>query len=159
MSTHHEQHNPALGDLAEMTAQVAARLGEPVIAACPFSRRGLITQKVAAKFGVIAYLGARQLAKAKAGGLPEHFFLAVTDNRVHAVGYQISMTGKQKLGDEVAVWRREDLQVEARPSRPWIDVTLISPAEQEQVECRVGMAPAAEAFVQLLANPYVRRAA
>jgi hypothetical protein len=144
------QHGDALGELADITAQVAKHIGEPLVAACPFARRGQITQKIAVKFGALAYLGARQHAKAKAGGLPEHFFLAVTDEHVRAIGYQLGMTGKQKLGDEVAVWRREDLQVDARPSRLWIDVTIESPGEGERVECRVGAAPAADAFVELL---------
>ena len=150
MSSYTAQHNPALDELASITADVTAHLGQPLIAACPFARRGQITQKVAGKFGMVAYLAARQHAKAKAGGLPEHFFLAVTEEHVHAIGYQISMTGKQKMGDEVAVWRRDDLHVESRPSRLWIDVTLASSAEDERVECRVGAAPAAEAFVELL---------
>jgi hypothetical protein len=159
MSTHAGQHSPALADLADITAEVAAHVGQPLIAACPFARRGQITQKVAGKFGMVAYLAARQYAKAKASGLPEHFFLAVTEEHVHAVGYKIGLGGKQKLGEEVAVWRREDLQVEARPSRLWIDVTLASPAEDERVECRVGAAPAADAFVQLLQSRPVKQAA
>jgi len=150
MRTHSAQTGGGLGELADITAQVSERLGEPVIAACPFSRRGQITQKVAGKFGALAYLAARQHAKSKAAGLPEHFFLAVTDERVHAVGYKLGMTGKQTMGDEVAVWRREDLEVDARPSRLWIDVTLASPGEGERVECRVGAAPVADAFVELL---------
>jgi hypothetical protein len=159
MSTNTRQHSPALADLADITAQLSGHIGRPLIAACPFARRGQITQKGAGKFGVVAYLAARQYAKAKAGGLPEHFFLAVTDEHVHAVGYKIGLGGNQTLGEEVAVWRREDLQVEARPSRFWIDVTLSSPAEDERVECRVGAAPAAEAFVQLLQSRPVKQAA
>jgi hypothetical protein len=159
MSTQTGQHSPALGDLANITAQLSGHLGRPLIAACPFARRGLITQKIAGKFGMVAYLAARQHAKAKASGLPEHFFLAVTDEHVHAVGYKIGLGGNQTLGEEVAVWRREDLQVEARPSRLWIDVTLSSPAEDERVDCRVGAAPAANAFVELLQSRPVKQAA
>ena len=159
MSSYIPQDAPALNDLADITAELAAHLGQPLIAACPFSRRGQMTQKVAGKFGALAYLAARQHAKAKSGGLPEHFFLAVGEERVHAVSYRLGMTGKQTIGDEVAVWRREDLQVEARPSRLWIDVTLASPDEDERVECRVGAAPAADAFIRLLQSGSVRRAA
>jgi hypothetical protein len=159
VSTHTVQPGSALDELADITARVAAHLSEPLIAACPFARRGQMTQKFAGKFGgTIAYLGARQHAKMKAGGLPEHFYLAVTDDHVHAIAYRLGMTGKETLGEEVAVWRREDFRVEARPSRLWIDVTLRSPGEGERVECRVGAAPAAEAFVELLREP-VRRAA
>jgi hypothetical protein len=159
MSSYTPNDSPALDDLSDMTAQLAAHIGQPLIAACPFSRRGQMTQKIAGKFGMLAYLGARQHAKGKAGGLPEHFFLAVTANQVRVIGYQLGMTGHQKLGKEVAIWRREDLHVEASPSRLWIDVTLVSPSENERVECRVGMAPAAEAFVGLLQSRPAQQAA
>jgi hypothetical protein len=159
MSSYTPKDSPALDDLSDMTAQLAAHIGQPLIAACPFSRRGQMTQKIAGKFGLLAYLGARQHAKGKAGGLPEHFFLAVTANQVRVIGYQLGMTGQQKLGKEVAIWRREDLHVEASPSRLWIDVTLASPSENERVECRVGMAPAAEAFVGLLQSRPAQQAA
>jgi len=159
MSSYAPNDFSALDDLSEMTAQLAAHIGQPLIAACPFSRRGQMTQKIAGKFGMLAYLGARQHAKGKAGGLPEHFFLAVTANQVRVIGYQLGMTGQQKLGKEVAIWRREDLHVEASPSRLWIDVTLASPSENERVECRVGMAPAAEAFVGLLQSRPAQQAA
>lgn len=154
------QHDPALGELGDITARVSAHVGEPLVAACPFSRRGMITEKFAGKFGgAIAYLGARQLAKTKAGGLPEHFYLAVTDEHVRAIGYKLGMTGKETLGEEVAAWRRADLEVSASPSSLWIDVTLASPSEGERVDCRVGMARASEAFVRLLQSGPAKRAA
>src|SRR3954451_6795100 len=151
VSTHTVQPGSALDELADITTRVAAHLSEPLIAACPFARRGQMTQKFAGKFGgAAAYLGARQHAKMKAGGLPEHFYLAVTGKHVRAIGYRLGMTGKETLGEEVAVWRRADLEVEASPSSLWIDVTLASPGEGESVECRVGAAPASRAFVDLL---------
>jgi hypothetical protein len=151
VSSHTIGRSSALNELSDITARIAAHIGEPLVAACPFARRGQMTQKFAGKFGgTIAYLGARQHAKMKAGGLPEHFYLAVTDEHVRAIGYRLGLTGKETLGEEVAVWRREDLETEARPSSLWIDVTLASPGEGERVECRVGAAPASEAFVELL---------
>ena len=151
MSTHTVKPGSALDELGDITARISAHVGEPLISACPFSRRGQMTQKFAGKFGgAVAYLGARQHAKMKAGGLPEHFYLAVTDEHVRAIGYTLGLTGKETLGEEVAVWRREDLEVEASPGGLWIDVTLASPGESERVECRVGSAPASEAFVELL---------
>jgi hypothetical protein len=154
------KHGSPLDELSDITARIEAHIGEPLIAACPFARRGQMTQKFAEKFGgTIAYLGARAHAKAKAGGLPEHFYLAVTDDHVRAIGYKLGMTGKETLGEEVAVWRREDLEVEASPSSLWIDVTLASPGEGERVECRVGAAPASTAFVELLKRRPMEQAA
>jgi hypothetical protein len=160
VSSHTVQHNSALDELGDITARISAHIGEPLIAACPFSRRGQMTQKFAGKFGgAVAYLGARQHAKMKAGGLPEHFYLAVTGDHVRAIGYKLGLTGKETLGEEVAVWRRADLEVEASPSSLWIDVTLASPGEGERVECRVGAAPASTAFVDLLKTRPMEQAA
>jgi len=160
VSTHIVQPGSSLDELADITARISAHVGEPLIAACPFSRRGQMTQKFAGKFGgAVAYLGARQHAKMKAGGLPEHFYLAVTGEHVRAIGYKLGLTGKETLGEEVAVWRREDLEVEASPSSLWIDVTLASAREGERVECRVGAAPASTAFVELLQGGPMEQAA
>ena len=153
-------HTTALDELGDITARISAHIGEPLIAACPFARRGQMTQKFAGKFGGgLAYLAARQVAKTKAAGLPEHFYLAVTDEHVRAIGYRLGMTGKETLGEEVAVWRRADLEVEASSSSLWIDVTLASPGEGERVECRVGAAPASTAFVELLRSRSMEQAA
>ena len=78
---------------------------------------------------------------------------------MRAIGYKLGLTGKETLGEEVAVWRREDLEVEASPSSLWIDVTLASPGEDERVECRVGAAPASKAFVELLKSRPMEQAA
>ena len=95
MSTHTVKPGSALDELGDITARISAHVGEPLISACPFSRRGQMTQKFAGKFGgAVAYLGARQHAKMKAGGLPEHFYLAVTDEHVRAIGYKLGLTGK-----------------------------------------------------------------
>jgi hypothetical protein len=143
----------AIAELGEITARVSAHVGEPLVAACPFARRGQMTQKFAGKFGgAVGYLAAKQHAKSKAGGLPEHFYLAVTTEHVRAIGYKLGLTGKETLGEEVAAWRRDDLQVAASPSSLWIDVTLASPDEGERVDCRVGAAPASKAFVRLLGS-------
>ena len=160
MSSHAVQQGSGLDELGDITARISAHTGEPLIAACPFSRRGQMTQKFAGKFvGAVGYLAAKQQAKRKAGGLPEHFYLAVTGEHVRAIGYKLGLTGKETLGEEVAVWRREDLEVEASPSSLWIDVTLSSPGEGERVECRVGSAPASKAFVELLESRPMEQAA
>ena len=151
MSTHTVKPGSALDELGDITARISAHIGEPLVSACPFSRRGQMTQKFAGKFGgTVGYLAAKQFAKRQAAGLPEHFYLAVTDEHVKAIGYKLGLTGKETLGEEVAVWRRDDLEVAANPGGLWIDVTLASPGEGERVECRVGSAPASEAFVELL---------
>ena len=160
MTSHTIGQSSALHELSDITARISAHIGEPLIAACPFARRGQMTQKFAGKFGgAAAYLGARQHAKMKAGGLPEHFYLAVTDEHVRAIGYKLGLTGKETLGEEVAVWRRDDLEVGANPGGLWIDVTLASPGEGERVECRVGSAPASKAFVELLQTQPMSNAA
>jgi hypothetical protein len=61
VTSHTVQRDSALGELADITARIAAHLGEPLIAACPFARRGQMNQKFAGKFG-----------KASPNPAPEH---------------------------------------------------------------------------------------
>ena len=97
MSSDTIEHGSALDELGDITARISAHIDEPLIAACPFARRGQMTQKFAGKFGgAVAYLGARQHAKMKAGGLPEHFYLAVTGEHVRAIGYKLGLPGRKR---------------------------------------------------------------
>lgn len=149
----YDRNQGGLEQLADTTAQVADHLGIPVVAACPFSRRGMMANKVAGRFGLIAYFASKQVQKARAGGLPEKFMLAVTDADVIAVAYaNRGFSQAVTLGDEVARWRRCDLAVSVKKGMtPYLlDVTLESPAEDEKVLCAVGDSSVSDAFLALL---------
>src|SRR3954449_7560774 len=89
-------------------------IDEPVIAACLLARQGLMSEKFAGKFGALAYAGAKKRSEVRAGGLPQHFILAVTDGRVYAYETKIGMRNATGVGDvrgEVARWDRSALRV------------------------------------------------
>src|SRR3954462_7726996 len=80
-----------LAQLDEYTALVSPHLDEPVEAACILTRRGGMTQSLAGHFaGGFQSLMAKKVSARKAGGLPEHFIVAVTAPRVHAFAYKVS---------------------------------------------------------------------
>ena len=132
---------------------------EPVIAACLFSRQGLMSEKFAGKFGALAYAGAKKRSQMRAGGLPQHFILAVTDRHVLAYETKIGMRGGS-AGDvrgEVARWDRDALRVSHAPEKSTggltLKVTLESSEEGETVQCSVGRHPLSEDFLRLLGDP------
>lgn len=135
---------------------VSAVVSEPVIAAVPFSRRGLFTNKALGRLGFLPYLLGRAQAKAQAGGLPENFMLAITTGKVRAFRYKAHgrRRDRYEIGDEVAVWDRSAIRVSWEKGGPYMtDVTIESPAEGERVECRVGRAPFSEEFLRILSDP------
>ena len=139
---------------------VQPHIDEPVIAACLFSRQGLMSEKAAGKFGALSYMGARKRSEMRAGGLPQHFILAVTDERVYAFETKVGMRNPNGAGDvrdEVARWERSALRVSSSPTKSTggltINVTLESPDEGETVQCSVGKHPLSEDFLRLLSDP------
>ena len=98
----------------------------------------------------------RKVQETWAGGLPEHFLLAVTSDEVVALERTTTARGWDgigRVGPEVARWRRADLEVEVRDKGHLLNVTLSSPSEDEQVKCCVVKIAATEGFVALLADP------
>jgi len=139
---------------------VQPHVDEPVIAACLFSRQGLMSEKFAGKFGALAYAGAKKRSQMRAGGLPQHFILAVTGKRVYAYETKIGMrnaTGAGDVRDEVARWDRDALRVSYAPEKSTggltLKVTIESPGEDEAVQCSVGKHPLSEEFLRLLSDP------
>jgi hypothetical protein len=144
------------GDPEEMFREAAqAKIDEPVIAACGFARQGMMTNKLAGHFGALPYAIARKRQQMRAGGLPEHFILAVTAERVYALERKIKMREYMgEIGEEVACWDRAGLRVCSKPDRTvggmGLNVTIESPAEGEAVHCSVGRAAQSEEFLRLL---------
>jgi hypothetical protein len=136
---------------------VAEAISEPVIGACPFSRRGLMTNKLLGHLGALPYLLGRSQAKAQAGGLPQQFVVAVTPTKVRAFQCKLRAggRGKPKLGDEVKAWDRDAIRITSQPGGPYqTDVTIEAAGDGERVECRVGRTDLSEAFLRLLADPH-----
>jgi hypothetical protein len=131
---------------------------EPVLAACPFARQGMMTDKLAGQFGALPYALARKRQKSRAGGLPEHFIVAVTAERVYA--FERKVKGRDPIGQvggEVGRWERAALRVSSRSDRSaggmLLNVKIESPAAGEAVNCSVGRSAESEEFLALLADP------
>ncbi|MGI8579882.1 MAG: hypothetical protein ACR2K9_04975 [Solirubrobacteraceae bacterium] len=146
--------------LAPQRESAAAQLGTPVVDAALFSRRVYDTAtRIAGSPGLggpLAQLAVRKFKQTQAGGLPEHFLLAVTADEVVALERKVKMRawdGVGVPGAEVSRWRRADLEVSVRDRGHLLDVTLASPGEDEQVKCCVGKITATEDFVALLGDP------
>lgn len=138
----------------------SAQLGGPVIDAALFSRQSNdAAGRVAgsASFGgPLARMAVKKLEQSRAGGLPQHFLLAVTAEHVVALERTIRARSTEPMGTpgpEVARWRRADLEVGMQDKGYLLNVTLSSPSEDETVRCSVGKIAATEDFVALLGDP------
>jgi hypothetical protein len=138
-----------------------AQIDEPVIDACIFARPySYGASTLAGHTGVLGSMLLRKSREIRAGGLPEHFILAVTADKV------IALKRTMKAGDpvgqpgpEVARWNRSDLKVTWRDGGYLYKVTLESPSEGEKVESSVGKSPLSESFLELLADASLKQAA
>jgi hypothetical protein len=147
--------------LAPMREAATAQLGAPVIDAALFSRQSNdAAGRVAGSAtlgGPLARMALRKYEQSQAGGLPEHFLLAVTTDEVIALERKMSVRTRDGIGEpgaEVARWQRADLQVSMKDKGYMLNVTLASPGEDEQVKCSVGKIVATEDFVALLGDPF-----
>jgi len=154
--------SPRLAEAAEKGIEiyreaVQPHLEEPVIAACMFSRQGMMTNKLAGQFGALPYALARKHQQRRAGGLPQHFVLAVTAERVYA--FESKVGGRDpvgRIGPEVARWERAALRVSSQPDRTlggmMLSVKIESPADGKTVNCSVGRSAESEELLALLSG-------
>jgi hypothetical protein len=140
--------------LKEWREAAQAQISEPVIDACLFSRPSSYAGSVVASHsGPIVGLLLRQSRKIRAGGLPEHFILAVTEREVVALQRKMTARGGPtgKPGDEVARWQRSEVGVQWTPKGYLLKVTMV--AAGEVYECQVVKHDLNEAFLRLLSDP------
>jgi hypothetical protein len=133
-----------------------AQIQEPVIDACIFSRPySYGASKAASHSGLLGTMLLRKSREIRAGGLPDHFILAVTSEEVIALRRSMKTRGGPlgEPGEEVARWRRSDLTVTSANGGYMINVTIESPREDEKVQCSVGANALSKSFVALLADP------
>jgi hypothetical protein len=148
-----KMEQPADG-LKEWRDAAQAQITEPVIDAALFSRPSSYgASQVAAHSGPIVGMLLRKSRKLRAGGLPEHFVLAVTDDEVIALERRMTATGGStgKPGGEVARWKRSDVGVSWKLTGYLLKTTLV--AEGEVYQCQAVNHPLHEAFLRLLSDP------
>ena len=141
----------ALSQLDQYRDLAAARIDEQVLAACPMTQRGMMSVKAAGHFGFIARFATKKAYQQRAGGLPEHFVVAVTPTRVHAFAAPIKMRSpnSRELREEIGAWDRSAVSATWKKGGPYmLDVTLVAGGDTYNV--RVGDAEASRAFLELL---------
>src|SRR4051812_2519989 len=133
-----------------------AQIDEPVIDACIFTRPASHgASLLASHTGGLSTMLLKKSREMRAGGLPEHFILAVTAGEVIALRRTMKARGGPtgEPGEEVARWKRSDLNVSWSDAGYLIKVTIESPTESEKVKCQVAKSPLSEPFLALLADP------
>jgi hypothetical protein len=145
--------------LAPMREAATAQLGAPVLDAALFTRQSNDAAKRVAGSatfgGPLARMALKKFEQTRAGGLPQHFLLAVTTDEVVALERTLGTRATAPAGEpgaEVARWRRTDLEVRVEDKGYMLNVTLSSPAKDEKVECAVVKITATEDFVALLGD-------
>ena len=110
-------------------------LDEEVLAVGTFRTTGSGTKYAISKTqaGALAYGAAHLMGKAKAGGLPGQFLLAVTPKGLHAIKYKMKRKGPEAK-EEVAAWDRTGLTAGTERLKTTTRVTLEWP-DGEQIVC------------------------
>ena len=155
-----EKMEQPVDGLKEWRDAAQAQVSEPVIDACLFSRPTSYAGNVMSSHsGPIVGMLLRKSREIRAGGLPKHFVLAVTDREVVVLERLITSRGGPmgQPGNEVARWRRCDVGVSYDIAGYLLKVTLV--AKGEVYECTVVKHDLTEAFLRLLSDAESVRAA
>jgi hypothetical protein len=120
---------------AKYDAAATDFLGEPVVAACQFTRTGGWAQVGLAQVSGLGSMVAGMQGKKKAGGLPQTFLLAVTPQRLYALGLPRSSSGlKVRVTKELGRWDLCDITATTSGVLGGTKITIDAPAEGEHVE-------------------------
>jgi hypothetical protein len=115
---------------------VRPHLDEEVLAVGTFRTTGSGQKFAISKLqaGAAVYGAASKLGKARAGGLPNTFLLAVTPTKLHAFKYKMKRNGVDAK-EEVAAWDRAGLEIRTEPLATTTRVTLEWPGSGDKVVC------------------------
>ena len=115
---------------------VMPHVDEEILAVGTFRTTGSGTKFAVSKLqaGAAVYGAVSKLGRARAGGLPNTFLLAVTPTKLHAFKYKAKRNGIEAK-DEVAVWDRSGLKVATEPMKMTTRVTLEWPGDDAKLVC------------------------
>lgn len=130
-------------------AHVQEHVDAPLVAYAACFRSGSYGSMALARATPLGGLIMSMVGKKRAGGLPQNFVLAVTENKVHAFKYR-PRGWSLKLGDEVAVWERAAVVVSAERAALSTHVTLESPGEGERIVFDTGKGAMTDDLLQAL---------
>ena len=110
--------------------------GDDVIAVGTFRTTGSGAKFAISKTqaGALVYGAAHLLGKARAGGLPSTFLLAVTPSKLHAFKYKLRRDGVE-VKEEAGVWERAGLEVRLERLTTTTRVRLEWPASGDAIVC------------------------
>lgn len=154
-----KMEQPADG-LKEWRDAAQAQITEPVVDATLFSRPSSYASGVVASHsGPFVGILLRKSQKIRAGGLPQHFLVAVTEHEVVVLERKMTATGGTmgKPGGELVRWQRSEVGVTWTTSGYLLKVTVV--AAGEVYKCQVVKHPLNESFLRLLSDPENMRAA
>ena len=127
---------------------------EVVLAAVQVGRAGGLGQLALSAVSGAAWLYSRMKAKQRAGGLPQIFLIAVTEQRVYALSLPRSSTGlKPRATGELARWERDAIEVVTEPVAMGTKFTLLSPGEHERIEFQGPQGELSDRVVRALQAP------
>ena len=107
--------------------------------------------------GALVYGAASKLGKARAGGLPGTFLLAVTPTKLHAFKYKMKRNGVE-VKEEVAAWDRAGLTVHLENLATTTRVKLEWADDGDKIVCDqdgMGDNPWADDVIRALEAPVV----
>jgi hypothetical protein len=107
--------------------------GEPVVAACQFTRTGGFAAVGLAQVSGLAEMAMSMKNKKKAAGLPQRFMLAVTPQRLYALVMPRS-SAKVKITKELGRWELADITASTQGVMGGTKLIIDAPAEGEHVE-------------------------
>jgi hypothetical protein len=137
--------------LKEWRDAAQAQISEPVVDACLFTRpTSYAGNAVASHSGLLVGMLIRKSREIRAGGLPQHFLVAVTEHEVVVLERKMTARGGPlgKPGGEVARWPRSQVGVTWTPAGFLLKVTIVAAGEVH--ECSVTKHGLTEAFLELL---------
>ncbi|HEX8206298.1 MAG TPA: hypothetical protein VF587_09590 [Solirubrobacteraceae bacterium] len=110
---------------------------ERVIAAVQVARGGGWTAMGLGQVSGVLGIAAMIRGKKRAGGLPQQFLLAATEERIYAFALPKMSSGMNpRAVKELARWDRHGVQVRSRPLAIGAEIVIESPAEGERIECQ-----------------------
>jgi hypothetical protein len=133
----------------ENRPKIEAKTGAPVLAFSVFYRSGSWGAMGAQHLSPLAASAIKMIGKRKASGLPAHFILAVTADRIFAFAYKSKRRGIE-VGDELMVWNRPGVRVSAEETSLTVRLTIDAPNEETKVVCDTGKAAITDSFMTML---------
>jgi hypothetical protein len=111
-------------------------VGDDVLAVGTFRTTGSGQKFAISKLqaGALVYGAASKLGRARAGGLPSTFLLAVTPTKLHAFKYKLKRNGVE-VKEEVAAWDRTGLAISLEKLATTTRVRLEWPADGDKIVC------------------------